>query len=140
MSSAPQPTILVVDDYVDALEVWRLYLMGQGFRVLTAEDGRAALAFATAEVPDLIIMDFKLPDMSGLDVARELRADARTRAIPLIGATGFSQPSHLDEAERAGFDVVTVKPCDPATLLVEIKRLLAARSSGPSSQPGPRSA
>ena len=121
---ATLPTILVVDDYADALDVWRLYLGVEGFAVLTAADGHEALARATAEVPDLVVMDLKLPGLSGFDVARRLRGQPATRHIPLIAATGYSHIAHLDEARAIGFDAVILKPCDPALLVAEIRRLL----------------
>lgn len=120
------PTILIVDDYPDALDVWGLYLRGAGFQVLTAEDGPSALDAATQSRPDLVVMDLELPGLSGFEVARALRAQPSTRAIPLIAVSGYSQPQQLDDARQAGFDVVLVKPCDPAQLVEEIHRRLAA--------------
>jgi CheY-like chemotaxis protein len=123
MSGTPR-RILLVDDYPDALETWGLYLRMKGFVVLTAPDGRAALDTAIAERPDLIVLDLDLPGMSGVEAARILRERDDTASIPLIAATGFSQPSQLAEAERAGFDLILVKPCDPDLLVEEIERLL----------------
>ncbi len=87
---ATPANILIVDDYVDALEAWRLFLRAAGFEVRTAADGVAALEEALANPPDLIVMDLELPRMSGLDVARALRQRDETRDIPLIVATGYS--------------------------------------------------
>ena len=84
-------TILLVDDYPDALDVWELYLCSEGFKVLTAANGQDALA-ATVRLPDMVVLDLQLPDVSGFEVARELRATAATRHIPLIAATGYSTP------------------------------------------------
>lgn len=120
------PTILIVDDYPDALDVWSLYLRGAGFHVLTAEDGPTALDTATRSRPDLVVMDLELPGLSGFEVARALRAQPSTRSTPLIAVSGYSQPQQLDDARRAGFDAVIVKPCDPAHLVEEIHRRLAA--------------
>jgi two-component system, cell cycle response regulator DivK len=128
-------TILVVDDYLDALDVWEMYLHTEGFNVLTAADGHQALATATAALPDLIVMDLDLPGLSGVEVARELRSRVATRDVPLIAATGHSDAAQLDRARQAGFDAVIVKPCDPSTLLVEIRRLLAAPKAGPRGEP-----
>jgi len=117
-------TILVVDDYPDALQVWDLYLQASGFGVLTADDGAAGLALATTELPDLIVLDLEMPRLSGVEVARALNANESTRNIPKIAVTGYSLPRQLDEARRAGFDAVLVKPCDPDDLLATIHRLL----------------
>jgi two-component system cell cycle response regulator DivK len=123
-------TILVVDDYLDALDVWEMYLRTEGFNVLTAADGHRALATATAALPDLIVMDLDLPGLSGIEIARDLRSRLATRHIPLIAATGHSDVAQLDRARQAGFDAVIMKPCDPSMLLVEIRRLLAAPKLG----------
>jgi CheY-like chemotaxis protein len=120
----PLPSILIVDDYPDALDVWGLYLRAVGFRVLTASDGYTALTEAVREKPDVIVMDLELPGKSGYEVARELKARPDTRAIPLIAATGYSHAKQLDLARTSGFDSVIVKPCEPESLVSEIRRLL----------------
>ena len=107
-------TVLIVDDYVDALDVWAIYLGAEGFRVLTASTGREALAIAGVELPDLIVLDL------------DLRSQAATQAIPLIAATGFSHAVQQDRARASGFNAVLVKPCAPDALVGEIHRLLAA--------------
>ena len=118
-------TVLIVDDYPDALDVWALFLRAEGFEVLTAANGHEALAHAVSAVPDMVVMDIQLPGLSGLEVARELRRSPATRQIPLIAATGLSHSTQIEEARRAGFDAVIVKPCNPDVLISEIRRLLA---------------
>ena len=76
-------TILIVDDYPDALDVWDLYLRASGFEVLRAEDGTEALRCACEEKPDLVVMDLELPGLTGVQVARALRERLDTRHIPL---------------------------------------------------------
>lgn len=118
------PSLLIVDDYPDALDVWEVYLRAEGFKVLTASDGQTALAEAVREKPDVIVMDLELPGKSGFEVARDLKARADTCAIPLIAATGYSHAKQLELARASGFDAVMVKPCDPQSLVAEIRRLL----------------
>ncbi len=119
------PTVLIVDDYPDALDVWELYLSAAGFHVITAGDGHQALDRATRDKPDAIVMDLELPGKSGYEVARDLRARVDTRGIPLIAATGYSHAKQLDAARASGFDTVIVKPCDPEALVAAIRRLLS---------------
>jgi CheY-like chemotaxis protein len=119
-------TILLVDDYPDAVDVLAIYLRGVGFTVLTACDGQDALRQAEDAVPHLIVMDLEMPVMSGYEVAVELRGREATRHIPLIAATGHSHSRQIDEARQAGFDAVIVKPCDPDELVTTIHRLLQA--------------
>src|SRR5262245_8957393 len=118
------PSLLIVDDYPDALDVWEVYLRAEGFNVLTASDGQSAFAEAVREKPDVIIMDLELPGKSGFEVARDLKARADTCAIPLIAATGYSHVKQLDLPRASAFDAVMVKPCDPQSLVAEIRRLL----------------
>jgi CheY-like chemotaxis protein len=128
-------TILIVDDYPDALDVWDLYLRASGFEVLRAEDGTEALRCACEEMPDLVVMDLELPGMTGVQVARALRERSETRHIPLIASTGHSLPHKLDEARRSGFDQILIKPCDPAELVESIRRHLASPPTRAASTP-----
>ena len=124
-------TILIVDDYPDALDVWEIYLRAEGFQVLTAGTGQQALSTASAHIPDLVVLDLDLPDLSGFEVASELRRRAATRHIPLIAATGYSHVAQQDKAQQSGFDSVIVKPCDPGALVAEIQRMLVANGALP---------
>ena len=123
--------ILIVDDYPDALDIWTLYLRALGYQVSTANDGPSALAQAQRLLPDLVVLDLELPRMSGVEVARHLRADPETHCIPLIAATGYSHPRQLDQARDAGFDRIVIKPCDPDVLVEEIERLLLSAAEIP---------
>ena len=119
-----RPTILIVDDYVDALDAWELFLQAEGFEVLKATTGEDALSCAEQVSLDLVVLDVELPGLSGVDVARTLRSAERTRQVPLIATTGHAS---VDDAMRtAGFDAVLTKPCDPATLISEIRRLMTS--------------
>ena len=126
----PPTCVLLVDDYPDALETWGLFFEMKGYQVLTASDGQSAVDLAIARCPDVIVMDLNLPILTGIEAARLIRGHEGTARIPLIAATGHSQGHHLDEARRAGFDAVLVKPCDPDVLISEIDRLLAAAGTG----------
>jgi CheY-like chemotaxis protein len=126
---ATTPTILLVDDYEDTLELWGVFLRCAGFDVLTACDGVAALSIATEMHPDLAVLDIGLPGISGADVARALRGQPGTRHMPLIAATGYCQDGQIARARSSGFDALLIKPCDPALLKSEIERLLLSRTA-----------
>jgi CheY-like chemotaxis protein len=119
-----RPTILIVDDYIDALDAWALLLQAEGFNVLKASTGDAALSCATESAPDLVVLDLELPGLSGVQVAQALRAADGTRHIPLIATTGHSDVDTI--VAQAGFDALLTKPCDPSSLVAEIRRLIAA--------------
>jgi CheY-like chemotaxis protein len=131
---ASAATVLVVDDYLDALHVWDLYLRSVGFNVLTAADGPSALAQVDEHHPDVIVLDLELPGISGFDVARTLRSQPATRHIPLIAATGYSHATQIEAAKACGIDSVVVKPCDPESLVGEIRRLLDVAATDHSSR------
>jgi CheY-like chemotaxis protein len=116
--------ILLVDDYVDALEMWALYLRFCGYEVLTSTDGLGAVEATQRHLPDLVILDLDLPGITGFEAARRIRDLPVTSHIPLVAATGYSHLKHLNEARGAGFDAVLIKPCEPAALVKEVERVL----------------
>jgi two-component system, cell cycle response regulator DivK len=129
MTDQDAPLILVVDDYQDAREMYAEYLQYSGFRVAEASTGNEALAQAFALKPDLILMDLSLPGMDGWEATRHLKADERTKHIPVVALTGHALAGASDGAKRAGCDSFVTKPCLPDDLVVEVRRMLSA---GPS--------
>ncbi len=125
-----RPRVLLVDDYEDSLESWRLFLELSGYDVLTARDGYTAVQLASECRPAVVIMDLDLPGITGVEAGRRLRASPETHGLPLIAATGYSHGRQLDEARTVGFDTMMLKPCDPTMLLRTIERLIAPRADG----------
>ncbi|AKT41430.1 response regulator [Chondromyces crocatus] len=126
------PLVLVVDDFQDNREMFAEYLAFSGFRVAEAATGREALDKAFELLPDLILMDLSLPEIDGWKATRFLKNDPRTKAIPIVALTGHALAGHSREARDAGCDAFLTKPCLPDTLVAEIRRVLATRSSGDS--------
>jgi len=119
--------VLIVDDAQDTREVYALFLRDEGFHVAVAEDGVTGLAFAQQHRFDIIILDLIMPRMDGFEVTRRLRADDRTKRVPIIIFSGFERETDAADAIAAGADVCCPKPCLPETLLGEINRLLLRR-------------
>ena len=115
--------VLVVDDYDDMRDLLGSILEGAGFEVALAGDGVAALSAAAMHQPAAIVLDLAMPGMSGVDVARRLRADPRLGHIPIIAYTAH-EPM-LDGAEPELFDEVCRKPCRPEVLIRLLRRLTA---------------
>jgi DNA-binding response OmpR family regulator len=113
--------------------VWGLYLSAAGFEVFAATDGPRAFDEAVRRKPDVIVMDLELPGKSGYEVAHELKERSDTCRIPLIAATGYSHANQLDKARACGFDSIIVKPCDPESLVAEIRRMLCQKTISPAS-------
>jgi len=123
-------TILIVDDDLLNLDILSRRMMREGFRVVTAGDGPAAIRKALAEKPDLILMDFSLPIMDGWAATRKIKDEAATQHIPVIGLTAHIQVGNRDEAIKAGCDEYEAKPIDFARLLMKIKALIARSDAG----------
>jgi CheY-like chemotaxis protein len=123
---APQrpPLILVVDDYPDNREMYSAYLRFHGIEVVEAANGGEALTHAFERPPDLVVMDLSLPGVDGWQATRLLKADPRTKDIPVIAVTGHALAGAPEEAAAAGCDGFLTKPCLPEDLLREIQRML----------------
>ena len=130
MTTENAPLILVVDDYQDAREMYAEYLQFSGFRVAEARNGNEAVDQAFALLPDLILMDLSLPGKDGWEATKELKADSRTRHIPIVALTGHALAGASDGAKKAGCDSFVTKPCLPDDLVVEVRRMLNAVKQG----------
>ncbi len=120
---APQ-SILVVEDEARIAQVVAAYLERDGYRVRQAPDGRQALALAWAEVPDLIVLDLMLPEISGWDVTRQLRQDPRTARVPIIMATARDEVPDRIVGLELGADDYVVKPYDAKELVARVHAVL----------------
>ena len=119
-----KPTILLIEDFDDAREMYADYLEFSGFRVLTAPDAKSGLELADARQPDLILMDAGLPGMSGWEACSNLKASPRTRAIPVIMLTGHVFGGSRKQSIQVGADGFLAKPCLPDDLVREIRVVL----------------
>ncbi|MGD0877888.1 MAG: response regulator transcription factor [Anaerolineales bacterium] len=111
-------TILVVDDEPKIVQLLRDYLERAGFRVLTAPNGKTALAVTHSEKPDLIILDLGLPEMDGLDVTRTLRKDSN---VPIIILTARSEETDKLIGLELGADDYITKPFSPREVVARVR-------------------
>lgn len=118
----PARRILLIDDNDDVLEMMGLILGRWGHEVHTAENGKEGVARAVELRPDLVLLDIGLPDIDGHEVARRLRADARTATIRIVAMTGHGLDRDREASRQAGCDEHLVKPVEPAQLAAEIDR------------------
>lgn len=112
-----QLKLVYVEDNQDARMALGELLRFSGCDVIEIEDGGSTLPAVLAAQPDVVLMDIGLPDISGYEVARRLRAEPLVRGIPLIALTGYGQMSDRMAATAAGFDAHLVKPVDPDVLM-----------------------
>jgi two-component system, OmpR family, alkaline phosphatase synthesis response regulator PhoP len=102
--------ILAIDDDPTALNALRQILSQKGYTVVSAPDGETALELLAEETFDLILLDVGLPGLSGFDVCRRIRADARTQDLPVIFLTAKGLLMDMTEGEEAGSDLYLIKP------------------------------
>lgn len=104
------------------------FLEFAGLRVAKAETAEDAIALARRELPTVIVMDYALPGIDGIEATRRLKADPETHAIPVVIVTGHAVEDRLQEARDAGANAVLTKPLLPLDLLQQIAPLLAVVS------------
>jgi CheY-like chemotaxis protein len=118
------PKVLLVEDNEESRDGLSRHLRRKGYEVLLAVDGRQGLDVARAEAPDLILMDMSLPALDGWEATRQLKADPRTRHIPVIALTAHAMAGDREKALAAGCDEYDAKPVEFARLLEKIRALL----------------
>src|SRR5262245_11718538 len=130
----PRRTILVVDDDPRTVEIIRLRLENDGFAVLTAGDGEAALALARSARPDLIVLDLMLPRIDGLDVCHILRVEGES-SVPIIMLTARSAEDDKLLGLESGADDYLTKPFSPRELAARINAVLRRTESSEHTRP-----
>jgi CheY-like chemotaxis protein len=118
-------TILVADDETHILHVVSLKLRNAGFNVLTARDGQEALELAQQEHPDLIITDYHMPQLSGLELCQRLKQDPRTTGIPAIMLTARGYHLEPHDTQESGILRMLSKPFSPRQLLTTVNEMLS---------------
>jgi two-component system alkaline phosphatase synthesis response regulator PhoP len=122
--SAAGKTILVADDESHILHVVSLKLRNAGFRVVTARDGQEAFDLAHQERPDLLITDYHMPQLSGLELCRKLKQDPATQNIPAIMLTARGYHLEPHDTEQSGILRMLSKPFSPRHLLATVNDVL----------------
>lgn len=118
-------TILIVEDDPLSMKLLRDILLVDGYAVLLATRARDALDLLCEHLPDLIVTDLLLPDMSGLRLTRMIRADPMLRDIPVLATSAFSVPEDLEDVRDAGCDGFLAKPMSLAAVRRDVGRLVA---------------
>lgn len=116
--------LLIVDDEADLAEMIKFRMENNGYEVLLAHDGQAALEMARKENPDLIILDLMLPKMDGYKVCGLLKKDSRYSRIPIIIFSAKGQEDDMKLGRELGADAYITKPFEPQVLLGKINELI----------------
>jgi two-component system cell cycle response regulator DivK len=122
--------ILYVEDNDDNVYMLKMrFELLDGFEVLVAENGEVGCTTATAELPDLIIMDLDLPIIDGWEATRRLKGNPATNSIPIIALTAHARAGSREKALAVGCDDFDTKPVDFERLMQKINRLLSKKST-----------
>lgn len=125
---ADVPLVLIVDDNEKNRKLARDVLRAAGLRTLEAARGEEAITLATEHRPDVVLLDLRLPDMNGTDVARELRRGAKTRRIPIVALSASTFAWSSDHLLAAGFDGYLQKPIDVRAFPDQVRDFCKQRS------------
>jgi two-component system cell cycle response regulator DivK len=120
--------ILVVEDNEKNMKLFRDVLRATGYRTLEASTGRQALMLAATHRPALVLMDIRLPDMTGVEALGRLRMDERTAHIPVVALTAQAMKGDRERFIEAGFDGYLSKPVDIDVLLATVEQHCGRRS------------
>jgi two-component system phosphate regulon response regulator PhoB len=124
------PTILIVDDDPDLVDLLVLTLESEGARLVSAGDAESALALCRAERPDLVLLDWNMPGRSGLDICRDLRAepDPKLRQVPVLLLTAETDAKRAEGLAAGASDYVT-KPFTPADIRARVRAWLSGSAA-----------
>ena len=118
-------TILIVDDLQSQLDLMANYLSQAGYSIITATNGEDAIALTTAKKPDLVVTDWMMPKMGGLDICRKLRKNPETAAIPVVACTAKNRDVDKMWAKKQGVKAYVVKPCTQEELVSAVQEAMA---------------
>ncbi|MCX5662402.1 MAG: response regulator transcription factor [Planctomycetota bacterium] len=127
--------VLVVDDEEDILELIEYNLAKQGFQVSCVTSGEDGVKVARTQVPDLVVLDLMLPGLDGLEVCRTLKADPKTKGVPVLMLTAKGEESDVIRGLECGADDYITKPFSPRVLVARVKAALRRGSHAPE-EPG----
>jgi len=116
--------ILIVEDNDLNLKLFRDLLNAHGYETIETKEGLEAIKLTKSERPDLILMDIQLPEISGLDVTRRLKADEAIRAIPIIAVTAFAMKDDEEKILAAGCEAYISKPISIVPFMNTVRRFL----------------
>jgi len=126
--TSPEKTVLIIEDEADAAELFAEMMRVSGFRVLKTSSSTPALSLIATEKPDIIILDIMMPEVSGLDILRDMRRDSALAGIPVIVVSAKSMPADIRHGMEAGASMYLTKPVGFLELKEAVERALSNTS------------
>ena len=126
--TSPEKTVLIIEDEADAAELFAEMMRVSGFRVLKTASSTPALSLIATEKPDLIILDIMMPEVSGLDILRQMRQDSALAAIPVVVVSAKSMPADIRIGMEAGASTYLTKPVGFLELKEAVEQALGNQS------------
>jgi two-component system cell cycle response regulator DivK len=121
--------ILIVEDNEKNRKLVRDLLQFRGYRTVEAETGEAGVALAMQHKPDLILMDYQLPGIDGIEAFRRIRRDASTAHIPIVAVTASAMPEEAKKMKDAGFDGFQTKPINVKEFVQAVANVISAKTA-----------
>ncbi|HSM71726.1 MAG TPA: response regulator [Anaerolineales bacterium] len=121
-----QKTVLIVEDEEDAAELFAEMMRVSGFRVIKTSKSQPAIAIMTEEKPDLVLLDIMMPEVSGIEILRQMRSDSELSDIPVIVLTAKSMPADIKNGMEAGASTYITKPVGFQELKEAVERTLGS--------------
>ena len=126
--TSPQKTVLIIEDEADAAELFAEMMRVSGFRVLKTSSSTPALSLIATEKPDLIILDIMMPEVSGLDILRQMRQEPALARIPVVVVSAKSLPADIRNGMEAGASTYLTKPVGFLELREAVERALGSQT------------
>jgi len=124
-----QKTVLIVEDEEDAAELFAEMMRVSGFRVLKTSSSAPAISIMNAEKPDVVILDIMMPEVSGLDILRQMRIDPGLSSIPVVVVSAKSMPADIKNGMEAGASTYITKPVGFLDLKEAVERAISGKAS-----------
>lgn len=124
-----EKTVLIIEDEEDAAELFAEMMRVSGFRVIKTSSSAPAMAMITAEKPDVVLLDIMMPEISGLDILRQMRSDPALVNIPVVVVSAQSMPTDIKHGMEAGASTYLTKPVGFFDLKEAVERALGSQSA-----------
>lgn len=126
---SPEKTVLIIEDEADAADLFAEMMRVSGFRVLKTSSSAPAISMMTAEKPDIVLLDIMMPDISGLDILRQMRTDPNLADIPVVVVSAKGMPADIKHGMEAGASTYLTKPVGFLELKEAVERALGSQST-----------